>query len=180
MKECWIFGYGSLMWRPGFEHAAREPALIHGYHRRLCVYSYVHRGTPEQPGLVLGLDRGGSCHGMAFQIEGHRWSDTLGYLREREQVTMVYIERMSPVRLLSSGRTVNALTYVVDRNHLQYAGVLREGELLVHVRKGKGISGHCADYVRNTASHLREMSIHDATLESIIDKLDGQQGTSES
>jgi len=180
MQQRWVFGYGSLMWRPGFDHVVREPALICGYHRRLCVYSYVHRGTPEEPGLVLGLDRGGSCHGMAFQIEEQHWDDTLSYLRAREQVTMVYLERLSPIRLLESGRIVKALTYGVDPSHLQYAGVLRDEEILAHIRRGKGISGHCVDYVRNTVSHLREMSIHDSTLEKIIHELDAQPARTES
>ena len=172
MQQFWVFGYGSLMWRPGFEYTASEPAIVHGYHRSLCVYSHVHRGTPDNPGLVMGLDRGGSCHGMAFQVDAGRWEQTLAYLREREQVTMVYLERMSTVRLLDSGRVATALTYVVDRSHRQYAGVLDEERLLELVRSGEGISGRCCDYVLNTALHLRDMKIHDAMLESIVRHLD--------
>ena len=133
MKQFWIFGYGSLMWRPGFEYSRREPALIRGYHRRLCVYSHVHRGTPERPGLVLGLDRGGSCHGVAFMIEPLGWSAALSYLREREQVTKVYAERCTTIELLASHERVEAVTYVVDRKHQQYAGVLPLESLLAHV-----------------------------------------------
>lgn len=168
MEQFWIFGYGSLMWRPGFEFIRSEPALVHGYHRSLCVYSFVHRGTPEQPGLVLGLDRGGSCHGMGFKVAPERWEDTIAYLRAREQVTSVYIEKRKTIRLIGSDRNVEAVTYVVDRAHRQYAGVLSDEALLTHVRCGQGVSGHCTDYVMSTVAHLREMKIHDPRLERLV------------
>lgn len=174
MKQFWIFGYGSLMWRPGFDFLRSEPALVRGYHRRLCVLSHVHRGTPEQPGLVLGLDRGGSCHGMGFQIAEDRWEHTIEYLRAREQVTSVYVERRKPILLTQGRDTVEAVTYVVDRQHRQYAGVLNDEALLAHVIRGKGVSGRCIDYVMNTVNHLREMKIHDPTLERLARSLDVQ------
>jgi cation transport protein ChaC len=171
MEQFWIFGYGSLMWRPGFDYVRSEPARVHGYHRSLCVYSYVHRGTPEQPGLVLGLDRGGSCHGMAFQIVPERWDETIAYLRAREQVTSVYIEKRKTITLMRTGQKVEAVTYVVDRVHRQYAGVLGDDALEHHVRLGHGVSGHCTDYVMNTIAHLRDMKIHDPTLERLVRRL---------
>jgi cation transport protein ChaC len=174
MKQFWIFGYGSLMWRPGFEFSRKEPALIRGYHRRLCVYSHVHRGTPERPGLVLGLDRGGSCRGVAFMVEPHGWSATLDYLRRREQVTSVYFERRMVIELTATGEKAEAVTYVVDRKHKQYAGVLPLGPLIEYVRQGQGVSGHCTEYVRNTLQHLREMKIGDSTLEAVAAKLQDQ------
>ena len=174
MEQFWIFGYGSLMWRPGFDFVRSEPALVHGHHRRLCVYSHVHRGTPEQPGLVLGLDRGGSCHGMAFEVAAEKWEETIAYLRAREQVTSVYLELRKPVRLLKSGTMVEATTYVVDRAHRQYAGVLSDEALLEHVARGRGVSGACVDYVLNTLAHLREMKIHDPTLERLAGRLEAQ------
>lgn len=178
MQQFWIFGYGSLMWRPGFDYVEAEPALIHGFHRSLCVYSHVHRGTPSQPGLVLGLDRGGSCHGMAFRVQDNQREATLSYLRSRELVTMVYRERTSSIRLTSTGGTVAALTYIVDRHHRQYAGRLSPELLVHHVRSSKGQSGPNIDYVRNTASHLRDMGIRDAVLERLIETLDDQQNAS--
>lgn len=180
MEQFWIFGYGSLMWRPGFEFLASEPALVRGWHRRLCVYSYVHRGTPEQPGLVLGLDRGGSCHGLAFQVAPERWHDTITYLRAREQVTSVYLEKRKPVRLLESGRMVEATTYVVDRDHHQYAGVLEDEDLLRHVVNGQGVSGHCIDYVMSTVDHLRAMKLRDPTLERLAARLPPQAASKSS
>lgn len=178
MKEFWVFGYGSLMWRPGFAHVSSEPALIRGYHRRLCVKSHVHRGTPLAPGLVLGLDRGGSCSGLAYRVEAAMWDRTLAYLRAREQVTMVYREAVRPVRLLRSGGVVEALTYLVDRKHPQYAGSLSDDELLALIRQGQGISGRCVDYVVSALTHLRSMDIHDMRLETLSRYLEAQAAQS--
>lgn len=180
MKQFWIFGYGSLMWRPGFEFLRSEPGRIHGYHRSLCVYSYVHRGTPERPGLVLGLDRGGSCHGMAFRVASERWDETIAYLRAREQVTSVYLEKRKNIVLLEDGARVEAVTYVVDRTHRQYAGALDDDALERHVRHGHGISGHCTDYVLNTLAHLRQMQIHDPALERLGRRLHAQAASNSS
>lgn len=178
MEQFWIFGYGSLMWRPGFRHVRQEPAVIEGYHRRLCVYSFVHRGTPENPGLVLGLDEGGTCHGVAFEIDPQDWQDTLDYLRAREQVTSVYVEMKDKIRLSSTGQAVEAVTYIVDRRHRQYAGALPEEDLLKHVTDGYGVSGPCIEYVLNTAAHLRTMNIQDPVLENLARKLADQAATS--
>lgn len=178
MEQFWIFGYGSLMWRPGFAFLRSAPARVHGYHRSLCVYSYVHRGTPERPGLVLGLDHGGSCHGMGFEVAHSAWEETIAYLRAREQVTSVYLERQKNITLLDSGRTVQAVTYVVDRRHRQYAGKLGDDALEQHVRSGLGVSGHCLDYVMNTVSHLREMQIHDPALERLASRLQAASNSS--
>jgi len=165
MHDLWVFGYGSLMWRPGFDYCEAVPARLNGLHRSLCVYSFVHRGTPERPGLVLGLDRGGSCRGMAFRVAPERRDETLDYLRAREQVTMVYAETTRRVHLEDgSDRSVAATTFIVDRSHQQYAGVLPREEVLRIVREGRGQSGPNDEYVLNTAQHLDELSIHDSLL----------------
>jgi cation transport protein ChaC len=168
--DLWVFGYGSLMWRPGFPFVERRHGHLHGYHRSLCVLSHVHRGTPEKPGLVLGLDRGGRCRGVAFRVAGDERDATVRYLREREQVTAVYIERRLPVRL-DDGRHVAAVAYVVDRSHAQYAGRLPQGELLRLVRQGNGVSGPNPDYVRSTHEHLTEMGVFDPILAHIVGEL---------
>src|SRR4029077_14715863 len=114
--DLWVFGYGSLMWRPGFAFAESAPARLIGLHRALCVYSFVHRGTPEKPGLVLGLDRGGACRGIAFRVAPRHRDATVAYLREREQVASVYREVTRSVWLENAARQrISALTYVVDR-----------------------------------------------------------------
>ncbi|WP_046861958.1 gamma-glutamylcyclotransferase [Microvirga massiliensis] len=168
--DLWVFGYGSLMWRPGFPFVERRYGLIHGYHRSLCVLSHVHRGTPERPGLVLGLDRGGCCHGVAFRIAAEEVAGTVHYLREREQVTGVYRERHLPVRL-DDTRRITALAYVVDRAHPQYAGRLPDTELLRLVRQGEGVSGPNTDYVRSTYEHLQAMGVVDPILAGLATKL---------
>lgn len=172
VPERWVFGYGSLMWRPGFAFVERRQARLPGFHRRLCVFSHVHRGTPQHPGLVLGLDRGGSCRGMAFRVSEDLWPDTLAYLRSREQVTMVYLEDVRHVTLLGDDpRLVHALLYRVDRRHPQYAGMLSLEEEVRLVRQGVGQSGRCADYVRSTLDHLDEMAIRDRRLAALAHAL---------
>src|SRR6202451_3621097 len=113
-EDLWVFGYGSLMWHPGFEFLERIPARLIGLHRALCVYSFVHRGTPERPGLVLGLDRGGACQGIAFRVASADRAKTIAYLRAREQVTSVYRESVRRITFKGEpARQVPALCYVV-------------------------------------------------------------------
>ncbi len=166
MDEFWVFGYGSLMWNPGFPHEERVLAHLGGYRRSLCVRSYVHRGTEERPGLVLGLDRGGSCKGVAFRVAPSEWRSTVDYLRERELVTSVYLERHVRTRL-ADGRDVRALTYVIDRAHPQYAGAVTVDVAAGIVQSAVGRSGPNPVYVANTVAHLRELGIRDHWLESV-------------
>jgi len=166
----WVFGYGSLMWRPGFPHASRCPALLRGWRRSLCVYSHVYRGTPQRPGLVLGLDRGGACRGVAFLVDPADREAVIGYLRDREQVTAVYLERNAPI-VLESGERAFALTYVADRAHPQYAGRLQRSEMLAIVRASSGRSGQNAEYVTQTHRHLLAMGVRDGELDWLSGQL---------
>jgi cation transport protein ChaC len=173
MSDFWVFGYGSLMWRPGFDHEEAVMATLAGAHRALCIYSWVHRGTKEQPGLVLGLDHGGACRGVAYRVAAGKRDAVVRYLRERELVTDVYREVTRPVRLDGRAGPVEAVTYVVDRTHEQYAGNLPRETLLAIVRAGLGKSGNNIDYVVSTVRHMRSVGIHDATLEWLADQLGG-------
>ncbi|MGN6551746.1 MAG: gamma-glutamylcyclotransferase [Pararhizobium sp.] len=166
MDDFWVFGYGSLMWRPGFPYLAAEEARAYGFRRALCVRSHVHRGTPERPGLVLGLDFGGSCRGIAFRVAGALHDSVMTYLRDRELVTHVYKERIVPI-VLRSGARVSAVTYVVDRGHRQYAGALSVEAAVAGIRGAVGVSGRNEDYVFNTLSHLKQMGIRDGWLEHV-------------
>lgn len=166
MGDFWVFGYGSLMWRPGFAHIETRRAWLFGYRRTLCVRSFVHRGTPERPGLVLGLERGGSCIGMAYRVPGVLRGEVMSYLRERELATSVYVERIIPVRL-DGGEAVDSVCYTVDRGHEQYAGRLTEAEAAAIVRGGIGQSGRNEDYVLNTVAHLGALDIRDPWMEAV-------------
>jgi len=170
MTELWVFGYGSLIWRPDFPYIERSAARLIGAHRALCVYSWVHRGTRSHPGLVLGLDRGGACRGVGFRVAPEAWEEVLAYLREREQVTAVYIEQMREARL-ADGRLRQMLTFVVDRSHVQYAGKLDEETQFSLVTSATGRSGANRDYVINTAAHLKELGMPDARLERLASRL---------
>jgi cation transport protein ChaC len=173
--DLWVFGYGSLMWRPGFEFIEQVPARLIGEHRALCVYSFDHRGTPEKPGLVLGLDRGGACRGIAFRVEAQHRLATIDYLRAREQTTNVYREVMRSVWLDNEARErVSALTYVVDRGHVQYAGRLSLAEQLRHVREGHGRSGNNRDYVLATVKSIEAQGFRDAQLHQLAMMLHGE------
>jgi cation transport protein ChaC len=166
--DLWVFGYGSLMWRPGFDFVEQVPARLIGEHRALCVYSFVHRGTPEKPGLVLGLDRGGACRGIAFRVAESKRAATVAYLREREQVTSVYREVMRSLWLDTGQRKrVSALAYVVDRGHVQYAGRLSLAEQLRHVQQGHGQSGANREYVLSTVKAMEAEGFRDSQLHQL-------------
>ncbi len=149
-------------------------ARLVGAHRALCVYSWVHRGTPEQPGLVLGLDRGGTCRGVAYRVAAPEREAVVAYLREREQVTSVYLECMREIRF-ADGSPARALTYVVDRKHAQYAGKLEADAQLRIVSQAEGRSGPNREYVINTATHLAELGIPDAQLYRLAGRLESLQ-----
>jgi len=174
--DLWVFGYGSLMWRPGFDFIDKRPARINGAHRSLCVISHFHRGTPERPGLVLGLDQGGSCRGIAFRVEGKKREEVLAYLREREQVTSVYLEKYRMVDLLDGDRArVTAVCFLVDRGHAQYSGVLSLDEQLAYVKRGHGKSGNNPDYVLATVEALHTLGIRDRGLEWLAERLKSER-----
>ena len=173
--DIWVFGYGSLIWRPGFDHTARRSALIHGYHRSFCIYSHYHRGTPEKPGLVLGLDRGGSCRGVAYRVDAKLAGEVIAYLDGRERVTDVYHQAWVPAR--TDQGTVRALTYVPRyRTHPQYAGKLAHDAMAELIAHGEGNSGPGWEYLENTVSHLAELGIRDRGLIDLRLRVRGIRG----
>ena len=174
--ELWVFAYGSLMWRPDFEFLERRPARLVGAHRALCVYSFVHRGTPEKPGLVLGLDRGGNCRGIAYRVAADKRAQTIDYLRGREQVTLVYREAMRPFCLDDDPhQSVQALRYVFDRGLVQYSGYLTLERQLHFVRQGHGRSGNNRDYVLDAVKEIERQGYRDAQLHLLAERLKGGQ-----
>ncbi|MDE0780165.1 MAG: gamma-glutamylcyclotransferase [Alphaproteobacteria bacterium] len=162
LEDLWVFGYGSLMWQPEFSFEERTLATIHGYHRSLCVYSHIWRGTRESPGLVLGLDNGGSCRGIAYRVTAKQAAETVEYLIRREMVTRVYIPRWVTARIGS--RIIRAHTYTAAHNHVQYAGKLSDETALHYILQGHGRGGANTDYLSNTVGHLEELGIVDKPL----------------
>ena len=161
------------MWRPGFEVAECRPALLRGLHRSFCVVSHVHRGTPERPGLVAGLDLGGACRGLALRVRDGEEPSVLEYLRAREQPTMVYRETKRNVDLVDTasgdgGARVSALCFVVDRAHHQYSGPLSLDQQVRLVRTGIGQSGRSIDYLEEMVACLAELGINDAGLDRLV------------
>ncbi len=172
-REFWVFGYGSLMWDPGFAHDECCDARIFGYHRAFCIYSHRYRGTPERPGLVLGLDRGGSCWGKAYRVAPCQVEETIAYLWEREMVTGVYEARNVTVRA-KSGRDIGGHAFVVDRKHQQYTGGLCVKTTAELITQGHGRRGACRDYLANTVAHLDELGICDGPLHKLLEEVDAQ------
>jgi cation transport protein ChaC len=165
--SLYVFGYGSLIWKPGFAFEAAHPALLRGFHRRFCIRSHRYRGTPEVPGLVLGLDRGGACRGVAFRVAAHGAAGVLAYLEEREMSGNVYHRRLLPVRLLDGGGTRRAVTFVADRRAEAYCGALPPDAAAAAIARGHGVMGPNRDYLLNTVAHLRELGVRDAGLDRI-------------
>ena len=167
-QNPWIFGYGSLMWRPGFNYLERRQATLYGYHRSFCVFSHVHRGTPDKPGLVFGLDRGGSCRGLAYRVDTQVFPEVVDYLRKREQVTMIYKEVEGSVQLTDRPASkVPALFFIVDREHHQYAGKVAFDTQVSMIANAVGQSGENPDYLQNTVTHLNDMGIYDQGLNKL-------------
>lgn len=166
--DLWVFGYGSLIWRPGFDHLEAVRARLIGLHRAFCVYSVHHRGTAQSPGLVLGLDRSGCCEGVAFRVAAGQAHDVIGYLREREQVTGVYREERRRISLCDgAGTTVQALCYVVEQAHPQYAGALPLTAEARIIRVASGESGDNFAYLTSTVESLQRLGICDRRLERL-------------
>ena len=168
----WVLGYGSLIWRPGFDYVGKQLARINGVHRRLCVYSHRHRGTAARPGLVFGLVRGGSCRGMAFEVAADCWGEVHAYLSAREMDRGVYREAYRSIRL-DDGRVVTALVFLADERHVQFAGRLELAEQVRLIRAGQGESGPNPEYVLATAAHLRALGIRDPLLDELVEALNG-------
>ncbi|MBU0724880.1 MAG: gamma-glutamylcyclotransferase [Alphaproteobacteria bacterium] len=160
--EAWVFAYGSLMWDPGFPVLEARPALLHGYHRRFCVYSYRYRGTPEQPGLVLGLDKGGACRGIVYRIAESDLEEISAYLWDREMGTGVY--HPVPRRFRTQSGPVEALAFIVNRRHTEYAGRLSREQVAALVALGIGGRGRNRDYLLNTIGQLRDLGVADRSL----------------
>ena len=171
-RDLWIFAYGSLMWHPGFPYEEARPALLRGYHRSFCLYSHQYRGTPEKPGLVLGLDTGGSCRGIAYRVKARNAKRVMAYLWRREMPARVYACREVKVDL--AGHTVPARAFIVRRDHPQYAPDLSVQRTVELVCQGHGRRGPCRAYLANTVRHLDQLGIPDRRLHAILKRVEAR------
>lgn len=168
-QDIWVFGYGSLMWNPAFEHVERRPGVIHGYHRSFCLWAPVGRGSPDNPGLLLGLDRGGSCCGVAFRIAAAQAEEELDIIWAREMVAHSYEPRWVTVRTAEDAH--RAIAFVMNHDSKFYAGRLPEAIVARHIATAAGSLGPCADYLVNTVAHLDELGIRDGPLHALLERV---------
>lgn len=168
--DVWVFGYGSLIWEPGFDFVEKRIATLHGYRRAFCMASIRYRGTPEAPGLVLALDRdeAGQCRGLAYRVDGGIASATLDYLRERELISYAYDEARLPL-VLDGGAEVVATTFVSNRAHPQYRGGLSLDDQAEVIARAIGPRGPNAEYLLNTVAGLEALGLHDPELHRLAD-----------
>ncbi|WP_253913434.1 gamma-glutamylcyclotransferase [Pseudoruegeria sp. HB172150] len=171
-EMLWVFGYGSLMWNPGFAYEERVLASLPGYARTFCMWSIHHRGTEENPGLVLALDphEDAHCRGLGFAVAPEQEEATLAYLRERELISSAYLETWVTLEL-ADGRDVRAVAYVVDTEHVQYCGGLpleKQADVIAHAVGGRGPN---TEYLYNTQSHLDELGIEDDDLRWLAERV---------
>jgi cation transport protein ChaC len=165
-QDLWVFGYGSLIWNPAFEFVERRRAVLHGWHRRFCVKLFMGRGTPETPGLMLALDHGGACKGVAFRIAAAQVREELGILWQREMFGGAYLARW--VNLDMAGEKLPAVTFVINRKHPRYTKELSVEETAAMIATGCGVAGSCQEYLENTVAHLGELGLRDAALARIV------------
>ncbi|BAE53254.1 gamma-glutamylcyclotransferase [Paramagnetospirillum magneticum] len=169
--DLWVFAYGSLMWNPEFRHEEARTARLSGYHRALCILSHQWRGTPERPGLVMGLDRGGSCRGRAFRVAAPEVPEVMAQIYRREMPTGVYAPRFVPVTL-DDGRRVEAWAFIARRDHPQYLAHATPEQRAALVRQGHGHAGPCRDYLANTIAQLEMLGLGGKALRQLLALVD--------
>ena len=165
-QGVWIFGYGSLIWNPAFHFDERRPGKVHGYHRRFCLWVHLGRGTPDNPGLMLGLENGGSCHGVAFRIADDSVESEMEVLWLREMVSGAYVPRWVTVK--TDTGPVRAIAFTMNREYQRYAGRLSEERIIHSLATASGYAGSSAQYLISTVEHLDAMGIHDTGLHSLL------------
>lgn len=166
-QDLWLFAYGSLLWDPGFYYEERRPGLLRGYHRAFCVYSHRYRGTPEKPGLVLGLDRGGQCRGIAYRVHCDKADEVMQYLWEREMTNQTY--QCRELKIETQDGPVTCRTFVVDRRNKDYTGKLPMARMVELISQGHGQRGAARAYLENTVRHLDELGLPDQRLQALLD-----------
>jgi cation transport protein ChaC len=165
-SDVWVFGYGSLMWNPAFHHVESRPAQLRGWHRRFCLWNTFGRGTPENPGLMLALERGGSCLGRALRVAADAVRSELAVLWNREMITGAYTPRW--VRVASPDGGIEALTFVVNRAHPRYTGKLELREIAARMATASGPLGACREYLESTVAELDRLGLRDGAMHELL------------
>ncbi|MBV8406576.1 MAG: gamma-glutamylcyclotransferase [Alphaproteobacteria bacterium] len=173
--EAWVFAYGSLMWNPAIEFAEQQPCRVAGWRRSFCFWLPMGRGTPELPGLMLALERGGDCEGIAYRLTAEQVSSEFPLLWNREMLAGIYQPDWVPT-VLRDGREVSSVTFVVDPAHCQYCGDLPMERAAHHIAFAEGRRGACRDYLANTAAHARALGIHDPYIEDLVERVKALRG----
>jgi glutathione-specific gamma-glutamylcyclotransferase len=168
-QDLWLFAYGSLIWNPAFHFVERRVARLHGYHRRFCLWTSLGRGTPERPGLMLGLDRGGSCAGVAYRIAADAVETELNVIWRREMVTGAYAPTW--IRMRTTDGPIGAVTFLINHAHERYARRLCDEEVAAVVAVAEGRLGACRDYLFNTLQHLEDLGIRDHGLARVAQRV---------
>ncbi len=168
-KGVWVFGYGSLIWNPAFHFLRRKTALVHGFHRRFCLHLTIGRGSPEHPGLMLALDRGGSCKGIAFEIGPDEIESETEILWMREMISGAYQPKW--IKMRTEDGTLEGFTFVVNREHKRYRGDTDLRETAQALKRGEGPLGTCQEYLFNTVSDLATIGIKDQYLDHLLDEI---------
>ncbi|MBO04292.1 MAG: gamma-glutamylcyclotransferase [Chloroflexi bacterium] len=168
-QDVWLFGYGSLMWNPIIHYVERRAGHVFGFHRSYCLRTAMGRGTPEQPGLTLGLERGGSCRGLLFRVSGDIAEDELDFVWNREMISRAYTPRL--INAYTDDRTVRAIAFVMNTQHDGYAGRLTIEETADMIAKAHGRLGRCSEYLENTVMHLDELGIGDGPMHRLLERV---------
>ena len=168
-KDVWVFGYGSLIWNPAFHFVERRVGTIHGFHRRFCLWTTLGRGSPDCPGLMLGLDRGGSCRGVVLRIAPELVESETDVLWRREMVSNAYVPTW--VRVATDEGDAWAIAFTINRGHDRYAQKMSEEQAADIIARAVGRIGHCRDYLLNTVEHLEQLGIHDRAMARLADKV---------
>ena len=173
--DAWVFAYGSLMWNPALEFAESSTCMVQGWHRSFCFWTPLGRGTPELPGLMLALERGGACEGIVYRLAPEQVRSELTLLWNREMLAGYYRPYWVPATL-RDGRSVTAVTFEVDPGHCQYCGGLPIERQAHHIAFAEGRRGACRDYLANTAAHARALGIHDPYIEDMVARVANLRG----
>ena len=172
-RDLALFAYGSLIWNPAFNFCRRETARVHGFHRRFCLWTHLGRGTPERPGLMLGLEAGGSCRGLLYWVAANEIESEIEILWRREMVTGAY--RPAWVTAQTATGPERALTFLINRRHERYSGRLNDEAIVAAIATACGPLGACADYLFNTTAHLEQLGIADRPLRQLCNAVRAYQ-----